>query len=101
MRQESSMTIYSGKQVAITGITGPLGSALARRLLSGDDAPSRLVGISRKWQDQERLERELGNDPRLRMFIGDVRDYSRLVMAFRNIDFVIHTAAIKGIVQAQ
>src|SRR3990167_10624674 len=89
--------VWTNKSVLITGVTGTLGTALCKRLLSDEDAPARLVGISRKWQDQERLAGELDNDERLRLFIGDVRDLERLRIAMRGIDYVIHTAAIKGV----
>ena len=88
--------------IAITGITGSLGTALSKYLLANyGQSLRRLVGISRKWQDQDRLRKELNNDFRLRLFIGDIRDYERLEMAFNGIDFVIHAAALKALVVCQ
>lgn len=87
--------------VAITGITGSLGTALSKELLLKKYGLARLVGISRKWQDQEKLSAELGNDPRLRLFIGDVRDVDRLRMALVGVDYVIHAAAIKSLPACQ
>ena len=93
--------VWTNKSVLITGVTGTLGTALCKRLLLGDDAPIRLVGISRKWQDQDRLRNELNNNPRLRLFIGDIRDIERLRLAMRGIDIVIAAAAMKSIVDCQ
>ena len=88
--------------IAITGITGSLGTAISKYLLANyGQSLRRLVGISRKWQDQDRLRKELNNDFRLRLFIGDIRDYERLELAFNGIDFVIHAAALKAITVCQ
>lgn len=95
------MSIWRDSNILITGITGSLGTALTKRLLSRDDAPRRLVGISRKWQDQARLRAEMNNDPRLRLFIGDVRDKERLLTAFRGVNYIIHAGAHKDVVSAE
>src|SRR3990167_5410910 len=84
--------------IAITGITGSLGTALSKYLLANyGQSLRRLVGISRKWQDQDKLRKELNNDYRLRLFIGDIRDYERLELAFNGVDFVLHCAALKSL----
>lgn len=83
----------------ITGGTGSLGSTLVRMLLKFTDS-QRIVCFSRDEVKQGDLMAEL--DPtmeRLRCFIGDVRDIDRLTQAMHKIDIVIHTAALKRIMQ--
>jgi UDP-N-acetylglucosamine 4,6-dehydratase len=89
----------------ITGGTGSFGRALVRNLLMRG-VPRRLVIYSRDEQKQETMERELrGEFPammdRLRFFIGDVRDVSRLEIAMHGIDTVIHAAALKIVPTAE
>ncbi len=87
---------FAESDVLITGGTGSLGQALIRKLLSLEFPPRRVISYARRWSDQETLAQSL-NNPRLRTFIGDVRDVDRLEIALRSIDFVIHTAAIKSV----
>ena len=91
------------KSVLITGGTGSFGKAFAKKLLL-DTSIDRLVIFSR----DELKQFEMQNDPffmahshRLRYFIGDVRDDSRLKYAFEGIDLVIHAAALKQVVAAE
>jgi len=81
----------------ITGMTGFIGSLLARRLYN-DPAYDRIVCFSRDWHKQEDLRNELGNNPKFRWFIGDILDKQRLLRAMNGIDFVLHTASNKSIV---
>ena len=79
----------------ITGGTGSLGNALVRAWLQRDDV-ERLVVLSRDELKQAQM-RERFPDPRLLFFLGDVRDISRLKLAFYGIDTVIHAAALKRV----
>lgn len=84
-----------GYSVLITGGTGSFGNAFVERLLNDHhNKPYRLVIFSRDEQKQEIMARRF-NDPCMRFFIGDVRDESRLAMAMRGINYVIHAAALK------
>src|SRR3990167_6365819 len=87
---------WSNANVMITGVSGTLGSALSKELLSPEYDIRRLAGIARKWQPVELLRKSL-DDSRFRPLIGDIRDIDRLRIAFRGIDYVFHAAAFKSV----
>lgn len=82
------------QSVLITGGSGSFGKAFVRRLLNLHATVRRIAVYSRGEHAQEEMAREL-TDPRLRFFIGDVRDQYRLEMAMRGVDTVVHAAALK------
>jgi len=86
--------MFDGKKILITGGTGSLGQALTRRLLSYNVENIRI--FSRNEYKQIEMESEF-KDKRLRFFLGDIRDYSRLLRAIEDIDIVFHTAALKHV----
>jgi UDP-N-acetylglucosamine 4,6-dehydratase len=57
----------------------------------------RIAVLSRDELKQQQLRNQFMNDSRLRWFLGDVRDLSRLKRAFHGVDFVIHAAALKQV----
>lgn len=81
--------------ILIVGGSGTFGRAFAKFAL--DQGASRVCIYSRGEHVQAAMRQELGDDSRLRWFIGDVRDQERLVMAMQGIDCVIHAAALKRI----
>jgi UDP-N-acetylglucosamine 4,6-dehydratase len=82
--------------VLVTGGTGSFGNTFARIALE-KYGPRRLVIFSRDELKQSEMRIRFGNDPRLRFFIGDVRDRERLVRAMHGVDIVVHAAALKQI----
>ena len=86
--------MFDGKKVLITGGTGSLGKALAKRILETDVDTVRI--FSRDEFKQIQMEGEF-DDKRLRFLIGDVRDKGRLKRALENVNLVIHTAALKHV----
>lgn len=83
--------------VLITGGTGYLGRALARRLLERQGV-SRVCIFSRGEFAQALMRAELPDpDGKLRFFIGDVRERDRLMRAARGVDTIIHAAALKRV----
>ena len=94
------MSILAGSDILITGGTGSLGKALTRELLDNHD-PRRLIIFSRDELKQLEMRRLFNDDPRLRFFIGDIRDLKRLQRAFHGVDYVIHAAALKQVDTAE
>jgi len=90
-------SLFDGAAVLVTGGTGSFGKTMVRTLLSRFKV-SRLVIYSRDELKQEEMRtREGFSDPRLRFFLGDVRDESRLFRAMAGIDVCIHAAALKQV----
>jgi UDP-N-acetylglucosamine 4,6-dehydratase len=89
------MSIWSAKNVLITGGTGSFGQSLILELLQTD--VKKVVVFSRDELKQHEMRVAGFNDPRLRWFLGDVRDRDRLYRAFDGIDLVVHAAALKQV----
>lgn len=81
--------------VLITGGSGFFGRGMVRKLLSR--GTGRICIYSRGEYAQHLMRREFGDDPRLRFFIGDVRDRERLATAMHGCDLVVHAAALKRV----
>ncbi len=84
------------RKILVTGGTGSFGQALVRRLLARDEACAVRI-YSRDELKQYEMAAGFGHDPRLRFFIGDVRDRDRLERAMHGIDLVVHAAALKQV----
>lgn len=91
--------MLNGKSILITGGTGSLGTALTKRIFEQYPDIKRLVIFSRDEQKQFQMAQKFPpeNHPSIRFFIGDIRDFSRVKRALRDIDYVIHTAAMKHV----
>jgi UDP-N-acetylglucosamine 4,6-dehydratase len=91
------------KAVLITGGTGSFGKAFVRKLISQYPKLSRLVIYSRDELKQFEMSQEFSHKeyPFIRYFLGDVRDRERLVRACKDIDVVIHAAALKQVPAAE
>lgn len=87
--------MFKGKRILITGGTGSLGRALARRLL--DEGAESIRIYSRNENNQVKMKQEFDNDPRIRCLIGDVRDKDRLTRAVEGVHIVFHAAALKHV----
>jgi UDP-N-acetylglucosamine 4,6-dehydratase len=94
------MSILTGKSIFVTGGTGSFGKAFVKFALENLD-PKRIVIFSRDELKQYEARQKFNDDPRLRWFIGDVRDQHRLIRAMHNIDYVIHAAALKQVDTAE
>ncbi len=96
-RARSTSAALKGKTVLITGGTGTFGNALVTRLLKEDTA-KKIIIFSRDEFKQSKMQAAY-HDPKkkLRFFLGDIRDLSRLKRAFQGVDIVVHAAALKQV----
>jgi len=94
------VSIFAGSSILITGGTGSFGKAFLARVLEAHD-PARVAVFSRDELKQYEMRQTYGDDPRVRFFIGDIRDRDRLQMAMHGVDFVVHAAALKQVDTAE
>jgi UDP-N-acetylglucosamine 4,6-dehydratase len=94
-----SIDTLDDKSILVTGGTGTFGKTFVQTLLEQFE-PKRVVVYSRDELKQFEMAEEI-SDPRLRYFIGDVRDPERLEMALNGIDIVVHAAAMKQVPAAE
>jgi len=94
--------MFNDKCILITGGTGSFGKQYIKTLLERYN-PEKLIIYSRDELKQFEMEQEFPTSryPQLRYFIGDVRDAERLEAAMRDIEFVVHAAAMKQVTTAE
>jgi UDP-N-acetylglucosamine 4,6-dehydratase len=85
-----------GKSLLVTGGTGSFGQKFVDLILSVAPDLDRLIVFSRDELKQHDMAMRV-RDPRVRFFIGDVRDLERLQRAFNGVDYVVHAAALKQV----
>lgn len=86
--------MLSNKKLVITGGTGSFGNAVLKKFLHTDISEIRIFSRDEKKQDDMRKKY---NSPKLRFYIGDVRDERALAQAFRGVDYCFHAAALKQV----
>lgn len=86
--------MFNNKSLLITGGTGSFGKAVLNRFLASDIREIRIFSRDEKKQDDIRKKY---NNPKLKFFIGDVRDINSIQAALRGVDFVFHAAALKQV----
>ena len=91
--------MFNGQSILITGGTGSFGQGFVRTVLARY-TPRRLIVFSRDELKQSEMDAALSH-PALRFFIGDVRDAKRLCHAMRDVDYVVHAAALKQVPAAE
>jgi UDP-N-acetylglucosamine 4,6-dehydratase len=87
---------WTDKVILITGGTGSFGKKMTKILLA-EKNPRKIIIFSRDELKQHEMRVSGYDDPRLRYFIGDVRDRDRLVRAMHGVDVVVHAAALKQV----
>jgi UDP-N-acetylglucosamine 4,6-dehydratase len=92
--------MLKGKTILLTGGTGSFGKAFVPRTLERYD-PKKIIIFSRDEMKQWDMAKAYANDPRIRFFIGDVRDKDRLYRALDGVDYVVHAAATKIVPTAE
>ena len=86
--------MFKNKVLLITGGTGSFGNAVLRRFLNTDIKEIRIFSRDEKKQDDMRKQY---NNPKLKFYLGDVRDSNSIKDAMRGVDFVFHAAALKQV----
>jgi UDP-N-acetylglucosamine 4,6-dehydratase len=86
--------MFNSKKLLITGGTGSFGNAVLKRFLNTDIAEIRIFSRDEKKQDDMRKRY---NHPKLKFYIGDVRDARSVATAMRGVDYVFHAAALKQV----
>ena len=86
--------MFKNKILLISGGTGSFGNSVLKRFLKSDLKEIRIFSRDEKKQDDLR---KYYNDPKLKFYIGDVRDYRSIKSALRGVDYVFHAAALKQV----
>lgn len=92
-------TMFDGSTILVTGGTGSFGRQFVRQALTNPRV-RKLIVFSRDELKQYEMGQQV-RDPRVRFFLGDVRDKDRLHRAFQGVDFVVHAAALKQVPAAE
>jgi UDP-N-acetylglucosamine 4,6-dehydratase len=91
--------MFDNKAILITGGTGSFGKRFSAYLLK-NYSPRKVIIYSRDELKQFEMQQNF-NAPSMRFFIGDVRDKERLKSAMRDVDYVVHAAALKQVPAAE
>jgi len=86
--------MFKDKVLLITGGTGSFGNTVVEKFLNTDVKEIRIFSRDEKKQEEMRLSL---NNPKLKFYIGDVRYYSSIFDALKDVDFVFHAAALKQV----
>ncbi len=86
--------MFKNRILLITGGTGSFGNAVLKRFLDSDIAEIRIFSRDEKKQDD--MRKRYAN-PKLKFYIGDVRDYNSILNATRGVDYIYHAAALKQV----
>lgn len=94
--------LFKNQTILITGGTGSFGRAFARYLLNENECSKVIIFSRDEWKQWEMKQSEpIFSHPKIRYFLGDVRDSDRLHRAFNEVDCVIHAAALKQVPAAE
>ena len=86
--------MFNDKILMVTGGTGSFGNTVLKRFLSTEVREIRIFSRDEKKQEEMRIAL---NDPKLKFYIGDVRDYDSICQAMKGVDYVFHAAALKQV----
>lgn len=88
------MKLFTKKCLLITGGTGSFGNSVLNRFLESDLDEIRIFSRDEKKQDDMRARY---SNPKIKFYLGDVRDYNSVLNATRGVDFIFHAAALKQV----
>jgi UDP-N-acetylglucosamine 4,6-dehydratase/5-epimerase len=86
--------VFAGKTLMITGGTGSFGNSVLKRFLDTEVKEIRIFSRDEKKQEDMRIEL---NNPKVKFYIGDVRNYESLNFAMSGVDLIFHAAALKQV----
>jgi len=86
--------MFKNKVLMITGGTGSFGHTVLKRFLTTNVREIRIFSRDEKKQEDMRIAL---NNPKLKFYIGDVRDYDSICQAMKGVDYVFHAAALKQV----
>jgi UDP-N-acetylglucosamine 4,6-dehydratase/5-epimerase len=86
--------MFKDKTILVTGGTGSFGRRFIRMTLEKYN-PKKIIVYSRDEMKQYEMSIQMGDEPRIRYLIGDVRDKDRLKRACQDVDYIVHAAALK------
>ena len=86
--------MFDNKTLMITGGTGSFGNAVLKRFLNTEVKEIRIFSRDEKKQEDMRIAL---NHPKLKFYIGDVRNYDSVNEAMHGVDYVFHAAALKQV----
>lgn len=92
--KQENRTMFKDKTLMITGGTGSFGNTVLKRFLSTEVREIRIFSRDEKKQEEMRIAL---SDPKLKFYIGDVRDYESIYQAMKGVDYVFHAAALKQV----
>ena len=97
---DQASDVLENASILITGGTGSFGRAFLEQVLN-EHSPRRVGIFSRDELKQYEIKQRWGDDDRVRVFLGDIRDRDRLEMAMHGVDIVVHAAALKQVDTAE
>ncbi len=94
--------MFNNKTILITGGTGSFGRKFVSVIFK-KYKPKKVIVFSRDELKQFKMQQELNKkySSKIRFFIGDVRDFDRLNLAFKGVDYIVHAAALKQVTTAE
>ncbi|CUI16029.1 Polysaccharide biosynthesis protein [Candidatus Protochlamydia naegleriophila] len=95
-------SIFTDQSILITGGSGSFGRALAKRILKENTCRKVIIFSRDEWKQWEmRRSDPIFDHPKIRYFLGDVRDSQRLMRAFKDVTMIVHAAALKQVPAAE
>ena len=88
------MSMFKNKTLLITGGTGSFGNAVLNKFMNSDLREIRIFSRDEKKQDDQRKRI---NNPKVKFYLGDVRDYRSVENVVRGVDYIFHAAALKQV----
>ncbi|MFA5238561.1 MAG: UDP-N-acetylglucosamine 4,6-dehydratase (inverting) [Phycisphaerae bacterium] len=89
--------MLNDKTILITGGTGSFGQAFVKKILAAYKLRRVIIYSRDEYKQYMMCKKFAGHEGRLRFFLGDIRDKSRLLRAFEGVDYVVHAAALKQV----